>query len=92
MGEELVDFQRNVKSYKRAKLTCPRWSIKPHHLRQLEEIFKEVQAPSLALRQAVAEQMGVTPRQVRTPARSPLPARAALESLPTDPPVDPPIS
>lgn len=65
MGEELVDFQRNVKSYKRAKLTCPRWSIKPHHLRQLEEIFKEVQAPSLALRQAVAEQMGVTPRQVQ---------------------------
>jgi len=50
---------------KRAKLTVPRWSISRTHLRQLEEIFKTVKAPSLALRQSLAEQMGVNPRQVQ---------------------------
>lgn len=50
---------------KRAKLTTPRWSIKPQHLRQLEEVFKAVRAPSYPLRQALAEQLGVTPRQVQ---------------------------
>ena len=56
---------------KRAKLTVPRWSISRTHLRQLEEIFKTVKAPSLALRQSLAEQMGVNPRQARRRCRPP---------------------
>lgn len=55
----------NANFSKRAKLTTPRWSIKAQHLRQLEEVFKAVKAPSYPLRQALAEQMGVTPRQVQ---------------------------
>ena len=49
---------------KRAKLTAPRWSISHAQLQKLEEIFKMVQVPSVALSESLAEQMGVNPRQV----------------------------
>jgi len=65
-GSEYFDEESaQRKPGKRAKLTVPRWSISRTHLRQLEEIFKTVKAPSLALRQSLAEQMAVNPRQVQ---------------------------
>ncbi len=95
IGEALALTNRGIKSAKRAKLSCPRWSIKPDHLRQLEEIFEEVQMPSLALRQALAEQMGVTSRQVgrelafRVP-RVPRGPQASLIRGTISPPREPP--
>ena len=50
---------------KRAKLTAPRWSISRSHLAHLEEVFKEVRTPSMAQRQQLAQQLGVTTRQIQ---------------------------
>ena len=74
MSEAFPLIHRSGKSAKRAKLSAPRWSIKPDELRQLELIFQEVTMPSFALRQALGEQMGVTARQVRTPPARPMSA------------------
>lgn len=83
MSEAFPLIHRSGKSAKRAKLSAPRWSIKPDHLRQLEVIFQEVTMPSFALRQALGEQMGVTARQVRSPRTSRPPhARASHASHP----------
>ena len=50
---------------KRAKLTTPRWSISRGHLAHLEAVFEEVRTPSMAQRQQLAQQLGVTTRQVQ---------------------------
>ena len=50
---------------KRAKLTNPRWTISSAQLTRLESLFKEVHTPSLAMRQQLAQEMGVTPRQIQ---------------------------
>ena len=50
---------------KRAKLAAPRWTITKAQLRQLEAVFEQVKAPSLAVRQKLATQMGVSPRQIQ---------------------------
>uniref|UniRef100_A0A7S2DSA2 Homeobox domain-containing protein n=1 Tax=Haptolina brevifila TaxID=156173 RepID=A0A7S2DSA2_9EUKA len=58
--------QRQKSSPKRrSKLTAPRWSIAQNQLAQLQEIFKTVKAPSLAVRQMLGRQMGVSPRQIQ---------------------------
>lgn len=44
---------------------APRWMVDELQLRQLEEVFKQVKTPSPALRQALAQQMGVTPKQIQ---------------------------
>ena len=46
-------------------MTTPRWKISSTRKNQLEDIFKIVKAPTLILCQLLAEQMGVTTRQVR---------------------------
>ena len=51
--------------HKRAKLTVPRWSISRESLQRLEGIFKEIRTPSLSLRQSLAAELGVKPRQVQ---------------------------
>ena len=73
-----------AKPGKRAKLTAPRWSISHAQLQKLEEIFKMVQVPSVALSESLAEQMGVNPRQVRSGSRTPL--REQLSFCPSCPP------
>ena len=95
MSEAFPLIHRSGKSAKRAKLSAPRWSIKPDHLRQLELIFQEVTMPSFALRQALGEQMGVTARQVRIPPARPMsapptPLTLGHPSVLTPPPAGPP--
>jgi len=92
MHHDLMPMDSQRKPCKRAKLTVPRWSISRTHLRQLEEIFKTVKAPSLALRQSLAEQMGVNPRQVQVWFRNRRQrvrlVRIATETEGEDPPPD----
>jgi len=61
---EKMQTNHEKRQRQRAELTTPRWAIKQSEVTQLNEIFKTIQKPSLAMRQALAEQMGVTPRQI----------------------------
>ena len=87
-GEEGHRNEEDVKqnmapSYqKRAKLTVPRWSISRTDSQKLETIFKEVSTPSLALRQQLATEMGVTSRQVWGAMRAAMTATERASSPP----------
>uniref|UniRef100_A0A7S2NCP4 Homeobox domain-containing protein n=1 Tax=Haptolina brevifila TaxID=156173 RepID=A0A7S2NCP4_9EUKA len=62
VGQFMPDDSRQRQ---RAKLTTPRWSITESQLAQLNEIFKTVKTPTLGMRQALAEQLRVSPRQIQ---------------------------
>lgn len=63
--DSLPALPKETATRKRACMVTPRWSVSREQKRLLEEFFKTVQTPSRGAREALAQQMGVTPQQVK---------------------------